>query len=59
MSKKKKELKEEILILSHCCYAYSKELDLLMTFIKSSEMRYQEWTRFQMEEFKKEHEVTA
>lgn len=66
MSKIKKELAEELAKekgkndrLSQVCYAYSKELDLLMEFIKSSEMRYQEWTRFQMDAFKKEHEVGA
>lgn len=51
--------REKNLILTHCCGAYAKELDLMMTFIKSSEMRYQEWVRFQMEEFKKDNEVEA
>ena len=61
MSKKKKlyDMEERNRLLTYCCGAYARELDLVMRFIKSSEMRYQEFTKFQMTEFKKENEVEA
>ena len=62
MSKKKKikELEDRNARLTYCCSAYAREFELLLTFVKSSEMRYQEWTKFQMEQFKAEgNEVEA
>lgn len=57
---KNKELEVKNGTLSVCCGAYAKELNIAMNFIKSSEMRYQEFCKYQMECFKAEgHEVEA
>ena len=47
-------------LLTSCCSAYAKEMEIQMNFIKSSELRYQEFCKYQMECFKAEgNEVEA
>ena len=63
---KKKEMKMELKdlrarneFLRDMCGIYADQLERQTEFIKRSKLRYEEWCRFQMEEFEKDHEVGA
>lgn len=63
---KKKEMKMELKdlrkrneFLRDMCEIYASQAETQLAFIKRSQLRYDEWCRYQMEEFKKDHEVEA
>ena len=63
---KKKEMKMELKdlrkrneFLRDMCEIYADQADKQLEFIKRSHLRYDEWCRFQMKEFEKDHEVEA
>lgn len=63
---KKKEMKTELKdlrdrneFLRDMCAIYADHMEKQMEFIKRSQLRYDEWCRYQMEEFEKDHEVEA
>ena len=45
--------------LTYLCSAYVKGLEEALSFIKSSHLMYEEFCKYQMEEWEREHEVTA
>ena len=54
-----KDLRKRNEFLRDMCEVYADQLEKQTEFIKRSKLRYEEWCRYQMEEFEKDHEVEA
>ena len=59
MKMERKDLRKRNEFLRDMCEIYADQLEKQTEFIKRSKLRYEEWCRYQMEEFEKDHEVEA